>query len=160
MHDGLIVVDSLPCFQVSAIAIQVSGGQSFGGLTALVQILDNFTVHFLLHLPVRLALGLLGELHLPDEGQRLVDATHAVDDALFQRLQGRIPLALEDHVPEGGHAQFDPEDGSHAGLEVRTEVELVQAHETLVGVHDAIVVHHCRHEATRERCVTTETQGQ
>lgn len=52
--------------------------------------------------------------------------------------------------------QLEPEDAAHGGLEGGAEVELVEAHEALGGVHDAVVVVHGHHQAAGEGVAVDE----
>lgn len=117
----------------------------------IVQQIQALAIHFHLEQAIDARLALAHQLALLNQPQHLGPRAGGIDEAAGEGLGPGDAAGLEDEVAVrvwGG--ELAAEDGRHGGLEGGAKVELVEAEEALVGVHDAVVVVHGEHEAARE----------
>ena len=116
--------------------------------------------HLLLQPPIHPRLPPIQQPHLPHKHHHLLHPPQPVQKPLLDPLQRAVPLRFQHHGAVGVRvSDFLPEDARHGGFEGGAEVELVEAEEAAVGVHEAVVVHHACHEAGCEGVAGEEGDG-
>lgn len=117
----------------------------------ILQQVQRLPIHFHLQQAIHARLTFDRKFPLLDEAEDLVPPTGQVDDPPLGGLESAEPAGLEDEVAVRVRIRdLEAEDGGHGGFQGGTELELVEAAETLVRVHDPVVVVHGEHEAAGE----------